>query len=237
MLLSCLRFGIENLSPKEIRNKKVIEVGSYDVNGSLRHFVESLAPAEYIGVDILMGPGVDVICSAEELEKKFGLESFDVVIATELLEHVRDWRKAVSNLKRVCRLGGIILITSPSRGFGYHGYPSDFWRYEKKDMERIFSDCQILALERNPSTPGVFLKCQKPAQFTENNLFDYQLYSIVVGRKIKKLKEQDFHSLRFLCFSLLGRIVTSFPIKFFMDMKHKKEKKKANHFLIKLSQS
>jgi len=50
--VSCIVFGVKNLTKKEINNKKVIEVGSYDVNGSLRPIIELFKPKEYIGVDI-----------------------------------------------------------------------------------------------------------------------------------------------------------------------------------------
>jgi len=88
--VSCVIFGASNLSKEEIQGKRVIELGSYDVNGSLRTYVKSLNPSEYIGVDIKKGPGVDIVCDAENIVDKFGNEAFDVVISTELLEHVRN---------------------------------------------------------------------------------------------------------------------------------------------------
>ena len=65
-------FGVKNLNLEEIKGKKIIEVGAYDVNGSLRPIIESWAePAEYIGVDIVRGPGVDVVCMAERMINVF----------------------------------------------------------------------------------------------------------------------------------------------------------------------
>ncbi|MEM2900830.1 MAG: methyltransferase domain-containing protein [Thermoplasmata archaeon] len=131
-------FGAKNLSREEIKGKKVIEIGACNVNGSLQPLLKSWEPAEFVGVDIEKGEGVDVICNAENLVDKFGKESYDVVLSMEVLEHVRDWRKVVSNIKNICKNGGIILITTRSYGFGYHAYPYDFWRFELKDMEDIF---------------------------------------------------------------------------------------------------
>ena len=194
--VNCIVFGAINLNKEEIKGKNILEVGSYDINGGLRPIVESWKPAKYVGVDIEKGPGVDVVCNAEELLDKFEKNSFDIVISTELLEHVKDWRKAISNIKNICKPNGIILITTRSYGFGYHAYPYDFWRYELEDMEKIFSDCEILVLEKDPAK-GVFIKVKKPNNFIENDLSNYELYSIVANKRVKQIADNDFRSLYF----------------------------------------
>jgi len=186
----CIAFGAINLKPEEIKGKRVIEVGSYDVNGSLRSLVESYYPAEYIGVDIVEGPGVDIICKAEDILERFGKESFDIVIATELLEHILDWRESIHHIKNICKTGGIILITTRSYGHPYHGHPYDFWRYELEDMKHIFSDCLIEKLEKDPAN-GVFVKVKKNHDFVEKDLADYKLYSILLNKRAKEIAEKD----------------------------------------------
>ena len=205
--INCIIFGAKNLTKEEIKGKRVLEVGAYDVNGSLRPLVESWEPSEYIGVDIEMGPGVDIICDAENLVEKFGEESFDIVISTELLEHVKNWKKVVSNIKRVCKRGGIILITTRSKGFPYHPFPYDFWRYELEDFKEIFSDLEILSLEKdNIKSPGVFIKARKPQNFKERDLSDYKLYSIITNKRMKEITEKDFYNFYFFKLSLKNKI-------------------------------
>ena len=188
----CIYFGVKNLSIAEVEGKRIIEVGSYDTNGSLRPIIESWGkPAQYVGIDILKGPGVDIVCKAEELTQIFGEEGFDVVISTELLEHVRDWRTVVSNIKKVCKPNGVILITTRSKGFRYHGFPYDFWRYELDDLKTIFSDCQIENLQKDTLKPGAFLKAKKPARFKENDLTTFKLYSIIVDERVKEIADID----------------------------------------------
>jgi SAM-dependent methyltransferase len=189
--ISGIIFGATNLSREEIQGKSVIEVGSKDVNGSLRSYVESRDPAEYVGVDIEMGPGVDILCSAEDIIEKFGKETFDIVISTELIEHVKDWRKVISNFKNICIPGGIILITTRSYGFKYHGYPHDFWRYELSDIKNIFSDCIIHKIEMDQMKPGVFAIIKKPKEFFEKDLANYGLYSIIFDKIVKEINEKD----------------------------------------------
>ena len=125
---NCILFGAINLKKEEIEGKRVIEVGSLDVNGSLRPLMESYNPKEYIGVDVAKGPGVDRICKVENLIEEMGQNVVDVVISTELLEHIKDWKKATNvDSKRVKRpkLGIIYLcaffFAASSRDFASSG--------------------------------------------------------------------------------------------------------------------
>lgn len=194
---SCMAFGRDMLGAADVRGKRVLEVGSVNVNGNLRAGVSAHGPKEYIGVDIEPGQGVDMVCKAEDIVEKFGRDSFDLVITTEMLEHVRDWRKVVSNLKAVCRPGGLILLTTRSKGFKYHGFPYDFWRFELSDMRTIFADCEIISLQPDALSPGVLLKARKPVDFKEADLSGLALYSIVTDRKNRDLKDEDFDNLHF----------------------------------------
>ena len=102
-------FFIDSADIKEFKGKRILEVGSKYVNGSIRPFIERfLKPREYIGTDIEPGKFVDVVIPAERLLDYFGHESFDVVICTETLEHIMDWRSAINNMKGVLKRGGYI---------------------------------------------------------------------------------------------------------------------------------
>jgi len=194
---SCITFGVVNLRPEEIKGKRIIEIGSKNSNGGLRPIIESWEPAKYIGTDLSEGLGVDVIFDAENILQRFEEDSFDVVISTEVLEHVRNWRKVLSNIKNICCPKGIILITTRSYGFVYHPSPTDFWRYEIEDMAFCFSDCEILVLERDCQFPGVFIKARKPDLFTEQDLSSHPLYSMVAGKKVLQIADKDFKSFHF----------------------------------------
>jgi SAM-dependent methyltransferase len=189
----CVLFAALNLKREDVQGKEVIEVGSKDVNGSVRKLVESYKPKHYLGVDICAGQGVDVVCNADDLLRDFQKASFDVLISTEMLEHARNWKKAISNFKNIVRPGGIIFITTRSLGFPYHEYPYDFWRYEIEDIQNIFSDCMIERVEKDPEK-GVFAKIRKPDNFVENDLSSYELYSVIVDKRIRQLNAQDLYA-------------------------------------------
>ncbi|MEQ8541855.1 MAG: methyltransferase domain-containing protein [Coleofasciculus sp. D1-CHI-01] len=195
--ISAILFVARNLDKAEIRGKRIIDVGSYDFNGSIRPLIESWEPAEYIGVDILNGSSVDVVCNADDLVDKFGKESFDVVLSLEMLEHSRNWKRSISNIKNICKPNGIILITTRSYGHPCHGFPHDFWRYEFEDMKYIFSDFESILIEKDYQSPGVFLKAKKNIFFIEKELSDYCLYSILFNKKLSKINKQDYKTFYF----------------------------------------
>lgn len=194
---SIIVFGATRITSSEVRGRRALEVGSCIINGSLRPIIESWGVSEYVGCDITQGPGVDVVCGADEIVRVFGESSFDIVIATELLEHVRNWKVTISNMKRACVPGGLIVITTRSRGFKYHGHPYDFWRYEISDMTEIFSDFEILDLEQDPAAPGVFLKARKKDPFYEKDLSQIELFNIVTGKRVPEVFERDLRTFRF----------------------------------------
>jgi SAM-dependent methyltransferase len=193
-------FGRRILGPAEVAGQDVLEVGSFHGTGpSLRPYVESLAPATYLGVDIQAGPGVDRIGRVERLTEELGGARFDVVVATELVEHVRDWRAAIRNLKAVLRPGGILLLTTRSAGYPYHGAPSDYWRYETSDMARIFADMEVVAIEPDPSMPGVFVAARGPERSLDTvDLDSVHLLAIATGRRQHDVSTAQvvFHRLR-----------------------------------------
>ncbi len=182
---SCIIFGAKSFTPDEVKQKDVIEVGSRDVNGSLRSIISAWGAKRYVGVDIVKGP-----------------ESFDVVVSTEMVEHVRNWREAVSSIKHVCKPDGTLLLTTRSIGFGYHGYPFDFWRYETEDIKQIFSDFEILSLEKDSEAPGVFLKARKPKKFLEADLSAYRLYSILLKKRVIDIDDDYPRGLSFLILTI-----------------------------------
>jgi SAM-dependent methyltransferase len=184
----------------------VLEVGSRGPDLSVRGYVTALEPATYVGVDLFPGPGVDVICPAEQLVSTFGRESFDVVVSTEVLEHVRDWRRVVHNLKGVLRSGGVLVATTRSRGFEFHGYPLDFWRYETDDVAAIFADLRVEMLEPDPDDPGVFFRVRRLASFRERDVSAHGLYSVVRRRRALSLTGLDVAGARCLA---MGQATTA----------------------------
>jgi len=179
----CYKFG-ELLDKHASNGIAVLEVGSRNVNGSLRDVLETKV-MEYIGVDIEYGPGVDRILDASRLTDFFLTDSFDFVVCTEMLEHCYDWRAALVQMLSVLKQGGILLLTTRSPGFELHDYPADYWRFSRQDFKRIFEPVgEILELEDDmilgwPCGIGIIL--QKDCDVDAFSIWRHKLNSIEVS--------------------------------------------------------
>ena len=91
---------------------RVLEIGSLDINGSVRHIFKPFAE-KYIGIDVQEGPGVDIVASATDY---LSPEYFDVVVCAEVFEHTPDWKKIINNSYVNLMDGGIFIATMAGEG-------------------------------------------------------------------------------------------------------------------------
>jgi SAM-dependent methyltransferase len=103
----------------------ILDVGSQDVNGSLR----SCAPpgSTYLGVDMSAGEGVDMTLT-DSHALPFNNGQFDIVLSTSCLEHDPMFWLTFLEMARVTKFGGYIYLNVPSNG-DYHRFPTDNWRF------------------------------------------------------------------------------------------------------------
>lgn len=138
--------SVKDKHKKYFKNTCVLEVGSLNVNGSVRPFFENCA---YIGLDVDYGPCVDVVCLGHEYDMPDG--SFDTVISCECFEHNPYWIETFNNMIRLCKSGGLIIMTCATEGRAEHGTrerePSSSpltvklnWDYYKNLVQKDFED-------------------------------------------------------------------------------------------------
>jgi SAM-dependent methyltransferase len=112
--------------------------------------------AEHIGTDIQPGLGVDQIEDVHHLS--FADESIGTVVAFETLEHVADPIRAVQEMYRVLRPGGVLAITSVMF-FPIHEHPWDYWRFTPQAFELLlqpFESRLVMAQGYELLPEGVF---------------------------------------------------------------------------------
>ena len=108
--------GVRSHYSAAFSSARVLEVGSLDINGSVR---ELFSNCDYTGVDLQLGPGVDLARQGQLVD--FPTAHFDTTISAECLEHNPFWRETVANMLRMTRPGGLVLISCATTGRLEHG--------------------------------------------------------------------------------------------------------------------
>jgi len=111
--------------PSFFENRKVLDIGSFDVCGNEKPFFEN---CEFIGLDIGPGEGVDVICPAQEYDAPD--EYFDTIISCECWEHNPFYSESIKNAIRMLKSGGFFIFTCATIGRPIHG--TSFLEQESK---------------------------------------------------------------------------------------------------------
>ena len=103
----------------------VIDIGSLDVNGSLRE----VAPKEFkfTGIDMEPGKGVDIVVD-DPYTLPFESASVDVVTCSSCFEHSEMFWLLFLEILRILKPTGLLYLNVPSNG-DVHRYPVDCWRF------------------------------------------------------------------------------------------------------------
>lgn len=70
---------VSRFMPRHFARSRVLEIGSLDINGSVRMFFPE--PARYVGIDVAEGPGVDRVGLGHEFHEDEG--RWDAVLSCE----------------------------------------------------------------------------------------------------------------------------------------------------------
>ena len=110
----CLK--VKEKYPEFFRNKKILDIGSLDINGINKDLFED---CDYIGIDVGEGNNVDIVSVGHLFDAPDNY--FDTIISTEVFEHDMFYEKTIQNIIRMLKPGGLFLFTCASTGRSEHG--------------------------------------------------------------------------------------------------------------------
>jgi SAM-dependent methyltransferase len=123
--------------------KRVLDVGC----GVKPYYPFFATASEYVGVDVQENPHADLPGAVEQLPVADG--TFDIVLCTQVLEHVDDPARAVRELHRVTAPGGRVLASTHGVML-YHPNPQDLWRWTHTGLERLFNEAEWASVTVRP---------------------------------------------------------------------------------------
>lgn len=116
-----------------------LDLGGRDVNGTLH----GLFSTSVVTVDIVDGPGVDVVADAADWTPD---QVYDVVLCTEVFEHTPRWPDILATAHAALRVGGLLIATCATGNRPPHGaatdkpLPGEFYRNVPADELRAELD-------------------------------------------------------------------------------------------------
>jgi SAM-dependent methyltransferase len=128
------------------RSTQVLEIGGGKVETN--HSYEDLFPNRFT-IDIDPARKPDVVGDVHALP--FADNSYDFILCTEVLEHLHAPHVAISEMDRVLRSGGTLVLTTRFV-FPIHDAPHDYYRYTKYGLQYLFRDWDIIELKEETET-------------------------------------------------------------------------------------
>jgi SAM-dependent methyltransferase len=108
-----------------------------DVGGGRAPYRKLVPHTEYLTLDVDPKKKPDILCDLHRVD--WSSEYFDTIVATEVLEHLRDPRTAVGEMYRLLKDGGVCLLSTRFI-HPIHGSPMDFYRFTADGLRHLFSD-------------------------------------------------------------------------------------------------
>jgi SAM-dependent methyltransferase len=142
------KFVISNVSERGNENL-ILDAGA----GECR-FKDKLRYARYIAVDATYGDQswdyskIDVASSLDCLP--FESDIFDIIICTQVLEHVQEPQSVLKELFRTLKRGGVVLISAP-QGWGVHQAPHDYFRFTCYALSHLLEQAGFEQITTTPS--------------------------------------------------------------------------------------
>jgi SAM-dependent methyltransferase len=149
---------------------------------------------DVVTVDAVAAPGVDVVGDIHGLP--FADGSFDAVFCTGTLEHITDPFRAIQELRRVLRPGGILYVDVPFMQ-GYHADPTDYWRFTLDGLRLLCRDFEELQSGTyiGPTCGLVWVAREWASNLSSNRIVSNLLLA-VVALATAPLKYIDYLAIR-----------------------------------------
>ena len=107
---------VKSILPDYFRNKRVLDVGSGDINGNNKFLFQN---CEYEGNDIMAAKNVTIVSKTKDLP--FPDESFDTIISTECFEHDPEYKESWKKIYKMLKPNGLFVFTCAAPPRGEHG--------------------------------------------------------------------------------------------------------------------
>lgn len=113
---------------------------------------------EYAAVDIGHNPQADILVK-EDQKLPFKDKTVDLILSTQVLEHVREANFYMEECQRIVRSGGYILVSTHGV-WPYHEFPHDYNRWTRTGLEGLLTSYGFKIINTTPILTGFAMTLQ-----------------------------------------------------------------------------
>lgn len=132
-LLPNFQFRVRRIVKSLIKNREIVGI---NLGSGTSHFDNSI-----LNVDFTAHQNVKMVADISDLP--FNDSVFDLAILTEVIEHAENPSKLISEVARILKRDGTLILTSPFM-IGYHASPDDFQRFTISGLRKLLSEFRIV---------------------------------------------------------------------------------------------
>lgn len=160
----------------EFVESMVVEPGAVvlDAGAGESRFGDHFNRCRYLALDATVGDagwdysGIDLIADLHAIP--LASNSCDAAINTQVLEHLEDPGKVLSEICRVLRSGGLVHLTAP-QGWHEHQQPNDFFRFTRFSLGKMLREAGFASFEIEPMG-GYFIYLGQRLTYIPKILFE-----------------------------------------------------------------
>ena len=130
---------------KDSRECRILDIGC--AGGHLMKMLQNRGFSDITGIDVSQNAvkksrerGIEKVYLRDGTKTGFSNETFDVIVSGDVLEHIKDDKKALSEWKRILKKQGKLIIFVPANSFLWSRHDEvshHFRRYSKRSLVRV----------------------------------------------------------------------------------------------------
>ena len=147
----------------------------------------------HFGIDmpstLHLNRGIDAFCSGSEIG--FKNNSFDTILTTSVIEHVKEPQKMFDEIYRVLKKHSYLILTTPCE-YGLHEQPHDYFRYTKYSLRMLAEKSGFKIVYIKPVGGILTIITQLITKYLA--IFMYLIVETLKGKKLNR--EKGFQNIK-----------------------------------------
>ena len=173
---------------------RILEIGSRDVTNSVKR--KLFDKAEYVGMDIMAGPNVDIVGNAHALTKLLPNQKFDLIFSSAVFEHLYMPWIVTEEISKLLNVGGYA-FTETHFSFASHERPWNFFQFSDMGLAVLFNKhlgFEVIEKGMDTAMSGYFSsKAAKHLRYRP--IGELYCHSSILVKKVAEPKEINWRTI------------------------------------------